>query len=309
MKRILSLILALALVLSVLSCAVFAEETADPVPQSALQQASAQFEQSVQELGATILDCTGNILAQGGLTVMTGTMLLASKATQQIAQWSVDYYQKQLDEKKPGLEEAKAPLNEIDNQIKTLKTKLKWTYKAADKAALQAQIDALEAERVPYAEVVDALQAEYDKIDRKLNGTAMDGLVRSFLSGDFKNVADAGIKLVVELLAGKITKDDISGAYTQFISLRNALTAFAAIGAGEINQENIQTILNAIRNLDLPVATRKAIIDSITELLGVAYQGAKGALGTAFQDLVLIPEKIWDVAKSFGNVVVVGFAS
>lgn len=309
MKRILSLILALALVLSVLSCAAFAEETADPVPQSALQQASAQFEQSVQELGATILDCTGNILAQGGLTVMTGTMLLASKATQQIAQWSVDYYQKQLDEKKPGLEEAKAPLNEIDNQIKTLKTKLKWTFKAADKAALQAQIDALEAERVPYAEVVDALQAEYDKIDRKLNGTAMDGLVRSFLSGDFKNVADAGIKLVVELLAGKITKDDISGAYTQFISLRNALTAFAAIGAGKINQENIQTILNAIRNLKLPVATRKAIIDSTTELLGVAYQGAKGALGTAFQNLVLIPEKIWDVAKSFGNVVIVGFAS
>lgn len=188
-----------------------------------------------------------------------------------------DNAEKNLEEASNNLKTTQKKFNEVEKQYNETKTALKQILaeKNAEKESVQDQIDVLKEEKE-------------DK-EHTLNGGLGDQLLRSVIEGDGSALADAGKEIAaLELKAfqGGLSEeeqkklDELKGSVK---TTKQVAEIIGGVSDGSIDQEDLEKVVNLVKDNNFSVKTQKALAEKLEGLLEKQYENATENLQKAVE--------------------------
>lgn len=189
-----------------------------------------------------------------------------------------DNAEQNLEEASNHLQTAQKKFNEVEKQYNETKTALKQflAEKNAEKESVQDQIDVLKEEKE-------------DK-EHTLNGGLGDQLLRSVIEGDGSALADAGkeiaaLEVKAALLGGLSEEeqkklDELKGSVK---TTNQVAEIIVGVSDGSIDQEDLEKVVNLVKDNNFSVKTQKALAEKLEGLLEKQYENATENLQKAVE--------------------------
>ena len=152
--------------------------------------------------------------------------------------------------------------------------------------------------KVAKQEEVDALNQQIGELDKKLNGTLSDQIIRAIIlesigeesDVDMKDIGKEAAELAIKAVFGKLTEAE-KERWEELKDLQglkdtgsDILEVVGGLGDGEVNLDDVKNTINLLANSGVSAKTREAILKAVEKTLDAAHEKAVKDLNKAIED-------------------------
>lgn len=152
--------------------------------------------------------------------------------------------------------------------------------------------------KVAKQEEVDALNQQIGELDKKLNGTLSDQIIRAIIlesigeesDVDMKDIGKEAAELAIKAVFGKLTEAE-KERWEELKDLQglkdtgsDILEVVGGLGDGEVNLDDVKNTINLLANSGVSAKTREAILKAVEKTLDAAHEKAVKDLNKAIEE-------------------------